>query len=84
MSKESARMQARQQIKIQERNNMRRFENIDTNVKDTERRDNTRYVYDLEITTHSFKAYGLTDLEYARVMQAFKILDSHRFVEVEK
>jgi hypothetical protein len=63
---------------------MRIFENIKTNIKESERREGGRYVYDLDITTESYRVHGLSDVELARVLQAFKILDSHRFLEVQE
>ena len=63
---------------------MKTYDNIQTRVSDTTRLVDSKLVYDVTIDTQGFTAYGLTDLEFARVLSVLKVLDQKKYKEVTK
>jgi len=63
---------------------MKIYENIQTRVSDETRLIGDKLVYDITIDTKGIKAYGLTDLEFARVLSVLKVLDDRKYKEVVK
>jgi len=61
---------------------MKTYDNIKTTISHTESKQGNRYTYNVEIHTQELiKAFHLSDVEMAQVLQALKILDKRRFKE---